>query len=64
VAAAERGDAWIAGGGVELREARRLAELPGERVLASARADQEHLHTRTLASGLDGFEEPDTIGGS
>ena len=57
MAAAERGDARVAGGGVELVEIRRLAELPRERVLASPRADQEHLHTRTLARGLD--ELPD-----
>ena len=56
MAAAERGDAGVAGGGMELVEIRRLAEFPGERVLAPARADQKHLHTRTLASGVDEFE--------
>jgi hypothetical protein len=56
MAAAERGDARVAWRGVELREIRRLAELPRERVLASARADKEYLHTRTLPSALGGFE--------
>jgi hypothetical protein len=41
---------------VELFEPRRLTQLPGKRMLASARADEEHLHTRTLASVNDGFE--------
>src|ERR1700694_4290251 len=56
MAAAEGGDARVAGGGVELPEVRCLAELPGERMLASARADKEYLHTRTLPSALDGLE--------
>jgi hypothetical protein len=41
---------------VQLVEARRLAQLPRERVLASARTDQEHFHTWTVASAPDGFE--------
>jgi hypothetical protein len=41
---------------MELVELRRPGELPGERMLASARPDQEHFHTRTLASAVDGFE--------
>jgi hypothetical protein len=56
MATAERCDARIARGGMELVELRRPGELPGERMLASARPDQEHLHTRTLASAVDGFE--------
>jgi hypothetical protein len=43
---------------VEFLEPRRLAQLPGKRVLASARADEEHLHTWTVTSGADGFESP------
>ena len=39
VAGAERGDAGIAGGGVELAQALALGELPGERVLAAAGTD-------------------------
>ena len=56
VALAEGGDAGVARGGVQLVEARRLAQLPRERVLASARTDQEHFHTWTVASAPDGFE--------
>ena len=44
VAVAEPGDPGVAGRGVQRRQARRLGELPGERVLASTRADQEHPH--------------------
>jgi hypothetical protein len=44
VTVAEAGDPGVAGRGVQRREPRRLGELPGERMLASARADQEHLH--------------------
>ena len=53
VAAAERGDAGIARSCVQLLEIRGLAQLPGERMLASAGADQEHLHALTVASRLD-----------
>jgi hypothetical protein len=56
VARAEAGDAGVARGGVQLVEARRLAQLPRERVLASARANEEHFHTWTVASAPDGFE--------
>ena len=56
VALAEGGDPGVARGGVQFVEAWRLAQLPGERVLASARADQEHFHTWTVASAHDGFE--------
>jgi hypothetical protein len=56
VALAEAGDAGVARSGVQLVEARSLAQFPRERVLASARADQEHFHTRTVASAPDGFE--------
>src|SRR6266446_4685502 len=55
MATSERGDARIARGGVKLFEVRRLGELPRERMLAPARADQEHLHTRTLATALGGL---------
>ena len=48
MAAAEGGDPGIAGRGVELRERRALRELPGERVLACARPDQQHLHAASL----------------
>ena len=37
-------DARIAGGGVELGEPWRLGNLPGERMLASAGTDEEHVH--------------------
>jgi hypothetical protein len=57
MAAAERGDARVPGGGVELFEIRRLPELPRERVLAPTGADQEYLHTRTLARGVDEFPD-------
>ena len=56
VALAEGGDAGVARGGVQLVEARRLAQLPRERMLASARANEEHFHTWTVASAPDGFE--------
>jgi len=48
VAQPERGNTRIAGRGVEGREQWRLGELPGERVLASARPDQEHFHGSIL----------------
>ena len=44
VAAAERRDARVARRGVQLVEPRALRELPGERVLAPARADDEDVH--------------------
>jgi hypothetical protein len=56
VTLAEGGDAGVARGGVKFVEARRLAQLPRERMLASARANEEHLHTWTVASAPDGFE--------
>jgi hypothetical protein len=56
VALAEAGDAGVARRGVQLVEARRLAQLPRERMLASARANEEHFHTWTVASAPDGFE--------
>jgi hypothetical protein len=56
VALAEAGDAGVARSGVQLVEARRLAQLPRERMLASARANEEHFHTWTVASAPDGFE--------
>ena len=38
------GDAGIARRREEPRQLRRLRELPGERMLAAARADEEHIH--------------------
>src|SRR5207302_1414045 len=55
MAATERRNARIARRSVELVERRRKAQLPGKRMLASARADEKHLHTRTLASVVAGF---------
>ena len=40
------GDAGVPGRCVQLGRARALRELPGERVLAPARPDEEHLHRR------------------
>ena len=44
VALPEGGDAGVAGRGVQLVELRARGELPGERVLAAARPDDQHLH--------------------
>ena len=44
VAGAEAGDARVAGGGVQVAEPRALGDLPRERVLAPARADDEDVH--------------------
>ena len=44
VTRAEAGDARIPGRRVELSQLVRLAQLPGERVLAPPGADQQHLH--------------------
>ena len=54
MAAAERGDAGVAGGGVQLRQAGALRESPRERVLTRTRADDEHLHRPSLLRGFDG----------
>ena len=54
VAAADGRDTGIAGRRVQLVETRRLGQLPRERVLASAGADQQHFHTRTLTRSLGG----------
>ena len=59
-------DAGIAGGAVQLGEARALRQLPGERVLASAGPHDEHLHGTTLLgfedvrarAGSGGMQEP------
>lgn len=40
------GDTGIARRRVELRQLRRLAELPGQRMLAPARADEKNVHDR------------------
>ena len=45
---AELRDSRIAGRGVELVEVRALAQLPGERVFASARPDDEDPHRRRV----------------
>ena len=61
MAATESGDAGVAGRRMELVEARRLAQLPGERMLACARTDEEDLHTRTVTRREDGFgKRPET----
>jgi hypothetical protein len=46
VAAAELGDSRIPGRCVQFVEVGGLAELPGERMLTSARPDQEYSHGR------------------
>ena len=40
------GDAGIAGRRVELAQQRRLRELPGERMFAPARTDEQDIHER------------------
>ncbi len=44
--------AGIAGGAIELAELGRLGQLPRERVLAPARADQQNIHTHSLGGSL------------
>jgi hypothetical protein len=56
MASAESGDPRVPGCGVQLVERRRLAELPGERMLASARAHQQHLHRGEPTATIGGFE--------
>ena len=46
----DRGDTRVAGCGVELGQRRRLRELPGERVLTTAGADDENPHRASLMS--------------
>src|SRR6202011_2044942 len=46
MAGSERGDPGVAGGRMQLAQARARAELPGERVLASAGTHEQHLHVR------------------
>ena len=41
---AEPGDSGVAGGGVEVAERRALGDLPRQRVLTTARADDEDVH--------------------
>ena len=41
VAGAEPGDAWVAGSGVEVAEPLALGDIPRERMLATAGADDE-----------------------
>ena len=48
----DRGDPRVPGCGVQLRQRRRLRELPGERMLATARADDEYPHRSSLVSAL------------
>jgi hypothetical protein len=48
MAGAEPGDARIARCRVQAREGRALRELPGERVLATPRADHQNPHRQTL----------------
>jgi hypothetical protein len=50
VALAQLRDSGIPRRGMKLREARTQAQLPSERVLAAARADQEHPHGRAMVS--------------
>src|SRR5262249_22797014 len=42
-------DAGIAGRAIELRDQRRSGDLPGERVLASARAEKQDVHGADVA---------------
>src|SRR5207245_1782474 len=52
MAAAEHRDPGVAGGRVQLGEARALGEAPRERMLARPRADDEHLHAPSLLAPL------------
>jgi hypothetical protein len=56
VATAERGDAGVPGRCVELVERLVLGELPGERVLATARTDDQYLHEPESKTGGGWFE--------
>ena len=56
VARPERGDAGIPGRRVQLLEQRALAQLPGQRVLASPRADDQHPHAPESCKPLGVFE--------
>ena len=51
MAARERSDARVSGGGVQLCECVALRELPRERVLSAARADDQDLHPRESSNG-------------
>ena len=48
VAVAQLGNAWVARSCVKLVELDALRELPGKRVLAAPRADDEHPHASSL----------------
>ena len=48
MAARERSDARVSGRGVQLCECVALGELPRERVLSPARADDQYLHPRRV----------------
>jgi hypothetical protein len=63
VALPEARNAGVSRCRVQLLELRCLVQLPRERMLASPRTDQEHLHRWTLASALDGFEDPVAVEG-
>ena len=56
MAAAERGDAGVPGRCVELVERLALGELPGERVLAPPRTDNQHFHEPESKTGGGWFE--------
>jgi hypothetical protein len=56
MAARERGDAWVSGGGVQLCECVAPGELPRERVLSTTRADDQYLHPRESRAGFGWFE--------
>src|SRR3954454_6093991 len=56
MAPAERGDSRVSGRSVKLRQGRALGDLPGKRMLASARAHHENVHVRESRSLAGGFK--------
>src|SRR5687768_1838563 len=57
MAAADPADARIPGRGVQLLDLRARGELPGERMLASARSDHQHSHSTECKPGGGWFED-------
>ena len=47
------GDAWISGRGIQSIEARRLRELPCQRMFASTRTDEQQIHEQSLGMSDD-----------
>src|SRR5688572_30650460 len=52
MALGDRGDPRVPGCCVQLRQRRRLRELPGKRMFATARADDEYPHRSSLETSL------------